>query len=54
MIPIKIFSGWALDKEYKIDTATIDGNKDKKEVRETLKPILDVQDKPLINLQLVI
>ena len=43
---------WALDKEYKkIDTATIDETKIKGEIRETLKPILDVQSKPLINLQ---
>lgn len=43
---------WVLDKEYKkIDTATIDETKIKGEIRETLKPILDVQSKPLINLQ---
>ena len=43
---------WALDKEYKkIDTATIDETKIKGEIRETLNPILDVQSKPLINLQ---
>ena len=43
---------WALDKDYKkIDLATIDETKIKGEIRETLKPILDVQSKPLINLQ---
>ena len=43
---------WALDKDYKkIDIATIDETKIKGEIRETLKPILDVQSKPLINLQ---
>ena len=43
---------WALDKEYqKIDTATIDEKKIKGEIRETLKPILDVQSKPVVNLQ---
>ena len=43
---------WALDKEYKkIDTATIDETKIKGEIRETLKPILDVQSKPVVNLQ---
>ena len=43
---------WTLDKEYKeIDLATIDETKIKGEIRETLKPILDVQSKPLINLQ---
>lgn len=43
---------WALDKDYKkIDLATIDETKIKGEIRETLKPILDLQSKPLINLQ---
>ena len=43
---------WALDKDYKkIDLTTIDETKIKGEIRETLKPILDVQSKPLINLQ---
>ena len=43
---------WALDKDYKkIDTATIDEKKIKGEIRETLKPILDVQSKPVVNLQ---
>ena len=43
---------WALDKDYKkIDLTTIDKRKIKGEIRETLKPILDVQSKPLINLQ---
>ena len=43
---------WALDKEYKeIDTATIDETKIKEEIRETVQPVLDVQPKPLINLQ---
>ena len=43
---------WALDKDYKkIDLTTIDKTKIKGEIRETLKPILDVQSKPLINLQ---
>ena len=43
---------WALDKDYKkIDLATIDETKIKGEIRETLKPILDVQSKPVVNLQ---
>ena len=43
---------WALDKDYKkIDTATIDEKKIKGEIRETLKLILDVQSKPVVNLQ---
>ena len=43
---------WTLDKEYKeIDLATIDETKIKGEIRETLKPILDVQSKPVVNLQ---
>ena len=43
---------WALDKDYKkIDLTTIDETKIKGEIRETLKPILDVQPKPRINLQ---
>ena len=43
---------WALDKEYKeIDLATIDETKIKGEIRETLNPILDVQSKPVVNLQ---
>ena len=32
-------------------TATIDETKIKGEIRETLKPILDVQSKPVVNLQ---
>lgn len=43
---------WALDKDYKkIDLATIDETKIKGEIRETLKPILEVQSKPVVNLQ---
>ena len=43
---------WAMNKKYeKIDLTTIDETKIKGEIRETLKPILDVQSKPLINLQ---
>lgn len=43
---------WALDKEYKeIDTTIIDEKKIKGEIRETVQPVLDVQSKPLINLQ---
>ena len=43
---------WALDKDYKkIDIATIDEKKIKGEIRETVQPVLDVQSKPLINLQ---
>ena len=43
---------WALDKDYKkIDTTIIDEKKIKEEIRETVQPVLDVQPKPLINLQ---
>ena len=43
---------WVLDKDYKkIDIATIDEKKIKQGIRETVQPILDVQSKPLINLQ---
>ena len=43
---------WAIDKHYKkIDLATIDEKKIKQGIRETVQPILDVQSKPLINLQ---
>ena len=43
---------WAIDKHYKkIDLATIDEKKIKEEIRETVQPVLDVQPKPLINLQ---
>ena len=43
---------WAIDKHYKkIDLATIDEKKIKQDIRETVQPILDVQSKPLINLQ---
>lgn len=43
---------WAIDKHYKkIDIATIDETKIKGEIRETVQPVLDVQSKPLINLQ---
>ena len=43
---------WAMDKHYKkIDLATVDEKKIKEEIRETVQPILDVQSKPLINLQ---
>ena len=43
---------WAIDKDYKkIDLATVDEKKIKEEIRETVQPILDVQSKPLINLQ---
>ena len=43
---------WAIDKHYKkIDIATIDEKKIKEEIRETVQPVLDVQPKPLINLQ---
>jgi len=43
---------WALDKDYKkIDTTIIDEKKIKGEIRETVQPVLDVQSKPLINLQ---
>ena len=43
---------WAIDKHYKkIDLATIDEKKIKEEIRETVQPVLDVQSKPLINLQ---
>ena len=43
---------WAIDKDYKkIDLATVDEKKIKEEIRETVQPVLDVQSKPLINLQ---
>ena len=43
---------WALDKDYKkIDTTIIDEKKIKEGIRETVQPVLDVQPKPLINLQ---
>ena len=43
---------WAIDKHYKkIDLTTIDEKKIKQGIRETVQPILDVQSKPLINLQ---
>ena len=43
---------WAMDKHYKkIDLATVDEKKIKEEIRETVQPVLDVQSKPLINLQ---
>ena len=43
---------WAIDKNYKkIDLTTIDEKNIKQGIRETVQPILDVQSKPLINLQ---
>ena len=43
---------WAMNKKYeKIDLTTIDEKKIKQGIRETVQPILDVQSKPLINLQ---
>ena len=43
---------WAIDKDYKkIDLATVDEKKIKQGIRETVQPVLDVQSKPLINLQ---
>ena len=43
---------WAIDKHYKkIDIATIDEKKIKEEIRETVQPVLDVQPKPVVNLQ---
>ena len=43
---------WAIDKDYKkINLATVDEKKIKEEIRETVQPVLDVQSKPLINLQ---
>ena len=43
---------WAIDKDYKkIDLTTIDEKKIKQGIRETVQPVLDVQSKPLINLQ---
>ena len=43
---------WAIDKHYKkIDLATIDEKKIKQGIRETVQPILDVQSKPVVNLQ---
>ena len=43
---------WAMNKKYeKIDLTTIDEKKIKQGIRETVQPVLDVQSKPLINLQ---
>ena len=43
---------WAMNKKYeKIDLTTIDEKKIKQGIRETVHPVLDVQSKPLINLQ---
>lgn len=43
---------WAIDKDYKkINLATVDEKKIKEEIRETVQPILDVQSKPVVNLQ---
>ena len=38
-------------KYEKIDLTTIDEKKIKQGIRETVQPVLDVQSKPLINLQ---
>ena len=43
---------WAMNKKYeKIDLTTIDEKEIKQGIRETVQPVLDVQSKPLINLQ---